>query len=121
MTYINMTGNRMNSPNYPVRGMAKRLNPDTDPLGQITAPTASVIGGLVLGGRDYTPNIPMCGFEVHGVQSEAVVMVEFDNGSTGRFDNISIESGVGWVSVEGYSIVKILKESTATGIYPMFN
>lgn len=107
--------------NQPVRGTARAGYKNTDVQSNFRNPSVSSVGGidftLLL---DYEPNFPMRGFEVHGAQDETIVMVEFMNGSIGRYDNITITAGAGWVEVTGKWIRKILKETTATGVYPVF-
>ena len=107
--------------NQPIRGTARAGYPNTDVQSNFRNPSVSDIGGIDFAlGSDYDPAFPMRGFEVHGTQSETIVMVEFMDGSKGRYDNITIVAGAGWVEVTGKWIRKILKETTATGVYPLF-
>lgn len=111
-------------PNEPFQGTAKAGDLQTDTQHLVRDPTASTNGGVDLTtGVDYEPYKWMRGFEVHGVQSQAVIMVQFANGSIGRFDNITITADMGWWTVSGYWIKKILctsRGTTATGVRPLF-
>ena len=44
-------------------------------------------------------------------------MVEYQDGTIGRYDNITIAAGDGWVEVSGIWIKKILKETTQNIIF----
>jgi hypothetical protein len=110
-------------PNQPFIGTAKHGNKYSDPDGIFTNPESGTIGGLDLSEKAYDPEFIFRGFEVHGVQNATVVMVEFADGSIGRYDNITIVEGSGWVEISGKWFNKILSEddgTTATGIIPLF-
>jgi hypothetical protein len=112
------------NPNQLFLGTPIAGHPKTDPDGIYRNPSGSIVGGLQLDqGKDYEPYYWIRGFRIHGVQTDAVLMVEYPNGSIGRYDNINIASGGGWAQESGILIKKILcsaKGSTATGVVPTF-
>jgi hypothetical protein len=111
-------------PEDPVHGTAIAGHEDLDPDGIFRNPSSGDDGGIDLTlGVDYDPQVVMVGFEVHGAQSDAVVMVEYFNGSIGRYGNITIAAGGGWLTVDGVLIRKILcsaNGTTAVGVRPLF-
>lgn len=95
-----------------------------DPDEIYVAPTTGAIGGLNLSrGIDYNPFLQFRGFEVHGVQSGSVVMGMFANGSTFRYDNLTIASGAAHIEISGKIMIMIYcsaNGTTASGVHPLF-